>query len=165
MVQAPTVPGSMQAMRSVYKFLAYAIDVLIFVQAAMIAWAVFGLGKYIEDGNSISKASIEGDKMLFTEENGFMVHGINGELLIPLIGLILLIVSFFAKVPQGVKWAGMVFGAIVLQVALGLFAHGVPALGMLHGINALLLFWLAFRTAKQADAVVADTTPQAATVS
>ena len=40
----------------------------------------------------------------------------------PLLGLILLIVSFFAakQVPGARKWAGIVFGLIVLQVALAL---------------------------------------------
>ena len=51
-------------------------------------------------------------------------------MLIPLVGLILLIVSFFAKVPEGPKWAGMLFGGIVLQVALGVLAHSVPILGL-----------------------------------
>ena len=47
----------------------------------------------------------------------------------------------------------MLFGGIVLQVALGMAAHAVPALGFIHGFWALLLFWLAYRTAKQADVV------------
>ncbi len=140
-------------MRSAYKFLAYAIDVLIIVQASAIAWAVFGLGKWIEDGNSLSKSKMESDTFFFTEERGFMIHGINGQMLIPLVGLIFLIVSFFAKVPGGAKWAGMVFGGIVLQVALGILGHGLPFLGLLHGINALLLFWLAWHAAKRADLV------------
>ena len=154
------------AMRSAYKYLAYAIDVLILVQAAMIAWAVFGLGKWIEDGNSLTKAKLDSNTFSFAEERGFMIHGINGEMLIPLIGLILLIISFFAKVPEGPKWAGMLFGGIILQVLLGLFAHGLPFLGMLHGLNALLLFWLAYRTAKQADVVAVEaSTPAGAAVS
>jgi len=151
-------------MRSAYKYLAYAIDALILVQAAAIAWAVFGLGKWIEDGNSLTKAKMEGDTFAFTEERGFMIHGINGQMLIPLVGLILLIVSFFAKVPEGRKWAGMLFGGIVIQVLLGMFGHGLPALGVLHGMNALLLFWLAYRTAKQADVVAVVASPEDATV-
>ena len=152
-------------MRSAYKYLAFAIDALILLQAAAIAWAVFGLASYVEDGNSITKAKFEGDKILFTEENGFIIHGINGQMLIPLIGLILLIISFFAKVPEGSKYAGMLFGGIVVQVALGMSAHALPALGFIHGFWALLLFWLAYRTAKQADVLGTDTTaPEAAAV-
>jgi hypothetical protein len=152
-------------MRSAYKYLAYAIDVLILVQAATIAWAVFGLGKWIEDGNTLTKSKMEGDTFAFTEERGFMIHGINGEMLIPLVALVLLIISFFAKVPEGRKWAGMLFGGIVLQVVLGIVSHAVPALGFIHGFWAVLLFWLAWRTAKQADVVEgAPYTPEAAVV-
>ena len=140
-------------MRSAYKYLAYAVDVLILVQAAAISWAVFGLSKWVDDGHTVTKSNIEGSKTLFTEENGFAIHGINGTMLIPLVGLVLLVISFFAKVPEGPKWAGMLFGGIVIQVVLGLTAHSVPALGFLHGFWALLLFWLAYRTARQADDV------------
>ncbi len=150
-------------MRSAYKYLAYAIDVLILVQAAAMAWAVFGLSKWIEDGNSLTKAKMEGDTFSFTEERGFMIHGINGQMLIPLVALILLIIAFFAKVPEGPKWAGMLFGGIVVQVVLGIAGHGVPALGFVHGFWALLLFWLAYRTAKQADVLEsAAAAPEAA---
>lgn len=152
-------------MRSAYKYLAYAVDALILLQAAMIAWAVFGLSKWIEDGNSLTKAKMDGNTFSFTEERGFMIHGINGQMLIPLVGLVLLIISFFAKVPEGPKWAGMLFGGIVLQVALGMLSHGVPALGAVHGLWALLLFWLAYRTARQADVVAAGASaPEAAVV-
>ena len=65
----------------------------------------------------------------------------------PLLGLILLVVSFFAakSVPGARKWGAIVFGLIVLQVALALFAFSVPALGALHGINALAVFATAGR--------------------
>ncbi len=145
-------------MRAAYKYLAYAIDLLILVQAAAIAWAIFGESKYIDDGNTVNKALQESDSLPFPEVVGFIIHGINGQILIPLVGLILLIVSFFAKVPEGPKWAGMLFGGIVLQVLLGLFAHGLPFLGALHGLNALLLFALAYRAAKQADGPVGTAT-------
>jgi hypothetical protein len=151
-------------MRATYKYLAYAIDVLILLQAAAIAWAVFGLSKWIEDGNSLTKSGMEGDKMLFTEENGFAIHGINGTMVIPLVALILLIVSFFAKVPDGVKFAAMVFGGVVIQIALGIFSHELPALGFIHGFWAILIFVVAYRTAKQADLVVeSPSTYEAAT--
>jgi hypothetical protein len=152
-------------MRSAYKYLAYAIDALILLQAAAIAWAVFGLSKWVEDGNTLTKAKIEGNQSLFSEENGFAIHGISGTMVIPLVGLILLIISFFAKVPEGVKYAAMLFGGIVLQVVLGVAAHGLPALGFIHGFWALLLFWLAYRTARQADVVGSATAPEAAAVS
>lgn len=138
-------------MRSAYRYLAYAVEALILLQAAFIAWAVFGLSKWVEDGNTLTKARMEGGTFAFTEARGFMFHGISGEMLIPLVGLVLLIVSFFAKVPEGPKWAGMLFGGILVEVVLGTVAQGVPALGFIHGFWALLLFWLAYRTAQQAS--------------
>lgn len=65
---------------------------------------------------------------------------INGQMVIPALAVLLLVASFFAKLPGGVRWAGIVVGAVVVQVLLGLFAHGLPALGLLHGINALIVF-------------------------
>jgi hypothetical protein len=150
-------------MRSVYRNLALTIDALILVQAAAIAWAIFGEGKYIDDGHNVNKALQDSDTLPFPEVVGFIVHGINGEMLIPLVAIALLVVSFFAKVPEGTKWAGMLLGGIVVQVLLGLLGAGLPLLGLLHGANALLLFWLALHAAKLAG--VATTTPEAATVS
>jgi hypothetical protein len=149
-------------MRAAYRNLAYAVDVLILVQAAAIAWAIFGEGKYIDDGHNVNKALQDSDTLPFPEVVGFIVHGINGEVLIPLVALALLVVSFFAKVPEGTKWAAMLLGGIVIQVLLGVLGDGLPLLGLLHGANALLLFWLAARAAKQAGVVAAA--PEAAPV-
>jgi hypothetical protein len=40
-------------MKSAYKYLAYAVPVLVAVQAAAIAFAFFGLSKWIEDGGTL----------------------------------------------------------------------------------------------------------------
>ena len=143
-------------MRSAYKFLAYAIDALILLQAAAIAWAVFGLSAWVEDGNSLSTATMDSDEMPFPEVLGFAIHGISGTAVIPLVALVLLIVSFFAKVPRGVAYAGMVLGGVVVQIALGIFAHGLPFLGLVHGFWALLLFVVALQAARQASVTTTD---------
>ena len=44
---------------------------------------------------------MESESAGFTGVVGFMIHGLNGQFLVPLIGLLLLLVSFFAKVPCG----------------------------------------------------------------
>jgi hypothetical protein len=92
------------------------------------------------------------DKGLVIDKNydGNAFHGIHGFVgfnVMPLLGLILLVVSFFAakSVPGARKWGGIVFGLILLQVALAMFAFQVPALGALHGINALAVFGTAVR--------------------
>lgn len=141
-------------MRSAYRWLAAIIAVEVAVQAAAIAFAAFGLFKWIEDGGVLNKQVIESDQNAgFSGEAGFMIHGINGQMIIPLLAIILLVVSFFAKVPGGVKWAGYVLLAVVVQVLLGMFAHGAPGLGALHGINALILFTVAIVASRKARAV------------
>jgi H+/Cl- antiporter ClcA len=151
-------------MRSVYKFLAYAIPVLVAVQAAAIAFAFFGLSKWIDDGGTMDKAAMESDNTSFTGVAGFMVHGINGMMIIPLLGLALLVVSFFAKVPGGVKLAAIVLGSIVVQVFAGILGHDAPYIGMIHGLNAFVLFSAAVYAARLARTAGAETpsTPVAA---
>jgi hypothetical protein len=80
------------------------------------------------------------------------IHGFVGFNIMPLLGLILLVVSFFAakSVPGARKWGGIVFGLILLQVALAMFAFSIPALGALHGINALAVFGTALRASMPA---------------
>jgi hypothetical protein len=141
-------------MRNAYRILATIIAVEVVIQAMAMVFAVAGLGIWVDDGGVLDKAAVESEDLEFTGAAGFLVHGINGTMVIPLLGLALLVVSFFAKVPGGVKWAGIVLAAIVVQVTLGIFGHVVAYIGMLHGLNAFLLLASAgnaARLAKTAD--------------
>ena len=153
-------------MKSVYRVLAYVIAAEVVVQAAAIAFAVFGLSKWVEDGGTLTKAAMESEDTKFTGVLGFAIHGMNGTMLIPLVTLVFLVVSFFAKVPGGVRNAAVVLGLIVLQVALGLFGHENAYIGMLHGVNALVLFAAAMHTGRSAGKAEAATqeVPTAAAV-
>ena len=122
------------------------------MQAAAIAYAVFGLFKFIDNGAVVDKATQESGET-FDGVVGFIVHGFNGYLIVPALALILLVVAFFAKVPGGVKWAAILFGLVVLQFMLGGFAHEVPAVGAVHGLNALAVFTVALIAARRARAV------------
>jgi len=137
-------------MRSAYRILAFVIAAEVAIQAAAIAYALFGLGVYIQGGGVMDKAAMESETTTFTGDGGFPLHGINGQIVFPLLVLILLVLSFFAKVPRGVMWAAVAFGLTVLQVLLGLFGHDLPILGALHGINALLIFGVAVMAAMAA---------------
>ena len=130
-------------MRGVYRFFAGLIALEVLVQAAAIAYGVFGLAKWVDDGATLDKAKFESDTTSFQGLGGLMVHGMNGMMIIPIIGLLFLIVSFFAKVERGILLAALTFLAIIVQVVLGLSAHSVPALGILHGPNAIIIFGLA----------------------
>ena len=125
-------------MKNVYRVLAFLVAAGVMVQAASVAYGVFGLIKWIENGGTLDQstelsAAIGG-------YTGFSMHAIGGMMVVPLVVLLFLISSFFAKVPGGIRWALIVLGVTVLQVALGLFSHSVAGLGWLHGINALVLF-------------------------
>jgi heme A synthase len=76
------------------------------------------------------------------------------------LALILLIVSFFARIPGGVRWATIVLVLVVVQVLLGMFLHGTTWLGMLHGINALALFGVAVGTARRVPPADVPSQPQ-----
>jgi hypothetical protein len=130
-------------MRSTYRAFAYIIAAEVVIQAAAITYAMFGLSKWIDDGGTLNKAVADNQNASFTGVAGFAIHGINGQMVIPLLALVLLVVSFFAKVSGASKWAGTILALVVIQVALGLVAHAAPLLGPLHGINALVLFSVA----------------------
>ena len=134
-------------MKQTYRALASLIALGVLVQAASVAFGWFEVIRDVENG------------LVFDENSEFnlgqIVHLYGGLYIIPALGLILLIVSFFAAktVPGARKWAGIVFGLIVLQVALAILAFAVTAgIGALHGVNALLLLGCAGRAAALARA-------------
>ncbi len=145
-------------MKTAYRVFAYLIALEVVVQASMIAFALAGLGIWVDkDGGVLDKAAMESD-LEFTGVVGFMVHGLNGMMLIPALALAFVIVALFAKIPRGVAWALTTLGLVILQVTLGLFGHESAYFGMLHGINALVLFSVAVMAGKRVrtDATTGD---------
>ena len=140
-------------MKNVYRVLAFLVAAGVMLQAAAIAFGMFGMIKWIENGGTLDKSTeltpaIGGYA-------GFSLHATAGIMVLPIIALLFLISSFFAKVPGGIKWALFVFLATVVQVALGLFAHSLAGLGWLHGVNALILFGLAVSAGMRVNRVAA----------
>lgn len=123
-------------MKSTYRVLALLIALGVVVQAMSVALGWFMVLKDVDDGG------------VFTKDTDFNVgqatHSIVGMMVIPLLAIVLLIVSFFAGIAGGVKWAAIVFGLVALQIALAFAAWGgVPAIGALHGLNAMALLAVA----------------------
>jgi hypothetical protein len=139
-------------MSKAYRVLARLIAALVVVQAAAIAYGAFAVDKVIEKakdhGNTIANASTKLDGGA-----GYGLHALIGTLIIPLVAIILFVVAFRAHVPDGVKWAGFILLDVVVQVALGLAAHGAAALGWFHGPNALVLFSLGVYAARRSTTV------------
>ena len=144
-------------MRKTYQILANTIAVLVVVQAGAIAWAFFGLTNEIDqNGLVINKACLESDAGcgggFFAEWGVAIPMFFNGTILIPLVTLILLFISFFAKVRGGVSLALILVGLVVLQVVLlPMLSREVDAsFGALHGINALVLMGVAAMAGRRA---------------
>jgi hypothetical protein len=125
--------------KQTYRVVSGLIALGVVVQASAIAFGWFGALNEVDNGAVLDK-NFEGNV-------GHTIHWLNGMYLMPLLGLSLLIVSFFAAkvVPGARKWGGIVFGLVVLQVVLAFVAFGAPIVGALHGINALLIFGSAAR--------------------
>ncbi|MFI7027772.1 hypothetical protein ACIBK1_03575 [Microbispora rosea] len=147
-------------MKLVYKVLAALVAAEVAVQAMMVVLGDAGLFRYVEQGGVIDKASAESGDMAFPEFFAFVVHGINGMMVIPTIALLLLVSSFFAKIPGAVKGAALVVLLVAVQVTLGLLGHQITALGALHGLNALLLFGAAVHAALRGRRAATGATAQ-----
>ncbi|GAA2638289.1 hypothetical protein [Paractinoplanes durhamensis] len=128
-------------MRAVYRILAMLIAVGVVVQTCAIAYALFDILHKTDDGQVFTKDS---------DNAGIALHAVVGEMVVPLLCLLLLIVSFFAGIPGGVKWAAITFGVLVLQIVLAYASFPVPVLGVLHAINAFALAAVASLAMRQA---------------
>lgn len=141
-------------MKQVYRVLAFLVAAGVAIQAASVAYAMFGLLKWVEGGGTLDQSTELTPGL--GGYTGFSWHATGGIFILPVLALLLLISSFFAKVPGGIRWALIVLGVTVLQVALGLFAHSVAGLGWLHGINALALFGTAMMAGMRVSRAVAS---------
>jgi heme A synthase len=130
-------------MKKVYRVLAYAVAALVAIQAALIGYGVFAQLKFVEDGGTIDESVYESDA---PGTAALLFHGLNGGVLL-LVALALLIVSFFAKIPRGVRWAVIILVCTVVQIALGVLSHLLAAVGALHGVVAMVLFGAALMAA------------------
>jgi hypothetical protein len=131
-------------MKATYRVLAILVPILVALQASFIALGVFGLGKWVEDGNDFTKNVLENGGS--TGDVGFALHSF-GAIALALVALLLLIVSFFAKIEGGVRAAALVFGDVLLQWVLAFVSFAAWAVGILHGLNAFLLFGLGMMAA------------------
>ena len=139
-------------MRTAYKVLAYLVAAEVAVQAMVMVWGIAGLIKWIDGGGTFDKSVMESQGTPFPEVAGIIVHGINGTFVVPAIALLLLIVSFFTRLPGAIKWAVIVFVLVVAQGQIGYLGHEFPLAGALHGLNALALFGVAIYTGRRVGA-------------
>ncbi len=142
-------------MRAAYRVLATLVALGIFVQAAAIAYAWFEVINRVEGGETVTSDS--------AFNAGHIIHGQVGMMVIPILALVLLVVSFFAKIPGGVKRAAIVLVLVVLQVVLAFVSFGAPVVGALHGANALAILGAAIAAARLAADPAVDRPARATT--
>ena len=135
-------------MRAAYRVLASVIALAVVLQVASIAMAGFAVAGDAEDG-----ATIGADYSNF----GQSYHSMAG-MAIALLALVFLIVSFLTDVPRGRMLAGIVVGLVVLQILLAVVSFGLPALGLLHGINGLAIAGVAGMASRRAATVAQPAT-------
>ena len=117
-------------MRNAFKWLTSALFVAVVVQVGLAGYGIF---------NAIHKAKTAplAQKAL---EDDLGAHSAFGYVVV-LIMLLLLIVSATGKLgPNERRWSGGIFLLGVLQVILGVVSVSAPAIGFLHGINALAIY-------------------------
>lgn len=138
-----------------YRVIALVIAAGVLLQAAFIAFAWFEVINAVDSGTTINE-DYEGNA-------GHAGHGIVGMMVMPVLGLVLLITSFFTKTAGATKRAAMVLGAIVLQVVLAFISFGLPAIGFLHGINAFVVLGAAVYASRLAAAPTTLSAPRETT--
>jgi hypothetical protein len=78
-------------MTKAYRILAYLVAAEVVIQAAVIALAVFGLSKWIDNGGVADLASFETGNLNFFGYIGYELHGTNGALFIPILSIAFLV--------------------------------------------------------------------------
>ena len=144
-------------MRKAHQVLAGLLAAEVVIQAMAIAYALAGLGHWIDDGHTLTKQLIDDEDLHFQGVGGFAIHGMNGMMIIPLIAIVFLIVSLLAnkQLPGAAKRGGILFGMVALQVFLGLTLHDVVVLAPLHALNGFGIFAMAIVTVRKAAAAEA----------
>jgi hypothetical protein len=152
-------------MRKTYLILARTISVLIVVQAMAIVLIVAGLFHWIDGGGTLDKSVVDGwsdNPPDWQGSIGGLFHFfLVGTILIPLSGLLLLIVSFFAKIPRGVGLASAIVVSIIVQYFSAVIADSAPYVGLIHGLNAFILLGLTVAAAMAAKGAPEAAAPEA----
>jgi hypothetical protein len=144
--------------KQLYRVLAYLIAAGVVLQAAAIAYAVFSMFEWVSRGGTIDKALIGSDSPQIGGIAGFNLHHLIGVNILPLLALLFLISSFFARIPGGIRWGLIVFAATLAQSLLGIFAHENSAVGWFHGATALILFTCALVSGVRVNRALAKRT-------
>jgi uncharacterized protein DUF6220 len=138
---------------SAFRIWASLVSLAVIVQVGLAAYGAFHAVDESDDKGTIGKKTVE---------DGFNAHSALGYLI--LIGALVLLLLALAARRQGgsdrVKWSGLLFGLLIVQVLLAWAGSATAWLGILHGMNALAIAgfagslagreWAAYRGAARA---------------
>jgi heme A synthase len=130
-------------MLKVYRVLAYAVAAAVAIQAGAIGYGVWAQLNWIENGNALDNAAFESGA---PGTAALIFHSFFGGAVL-LVAIALLVISFFAKIERGVRWAVIVLVTTFVQIALGVLSHFTAVIGALHGAVAMALFGVAMMAA------------------
>jgi hypothetical protein len=118
---------------ALYRWWSALVFLLVILQVGFAGYGVFFIANRVDDGGTVDE-----DKF----EDGFGLHMGFGYLVV-LSGLILLLIGLaggFGRWRLG--WHGLLALFLIIQPPLAWIGGGVPELGFLHPINALIIFTL-----------------------
>jgi hypothetical protein len=155
-------------MKAVLRWWTIVIPVLVVVQITLIGVGAFHATHTIDDkfGDKVPPAcdSACGKALNDSVGNWFGPHIAFGYLLI-LFALLYGVVSLFSRDRRQMKIGGITAGLFVIQLLLAWLGDGIPALGWLHPLNALIILAFTGRNAARAwqERKVPAVAPAAAT--
>jgi heme A synthase len=117
-------------MRATYRWLTAIIFALVVIQIGLAAYGAF------DDIHKSESAPIAKK----TTEDAFGAHAILGSVIVLLMIVLLILAAAGRMDTAKVRWAGILVGLGILQYILGVVSPSAPAVGFLHGVNALAIF-------------------------
>jgi Family of unknown function (DUF6220) len=119
-------------LNTAFRLWASVVSLAIVVQVGLAAYGGFNAVNKSDDHGAIGKDAVS---------DGFSAHSALGYIIL-LAALVLLLLAFAARRQGGsarVKWSGLIFGLIIVQVLLAWAGDATAWLGILHGMNALAI--------------------------
>jgi hypothetical protein len=127
------------ALRMIYRYWLTLIFLAVIAQIAGAAYGAFYTAQKLGDQSGPDEQKMISEKVF---DHGFGFHTAFGYLIF-LAAVVLLVVALAARLgKRGVLFALAVPVAVAVQIVLAWISEDVHAIGILHGINALVVFGL-----------------------
>ncbi len=143
-------------LNALYRGWSALVFLLVILQVGFAGYGAFSVAHNVDDNGTVNQDSFD---------NSWNLHAAFGYLVV-LSGLIFLVIGVIAGIG---RWRlgrhGALAGLLVLQVLLAWIGFGVPQIGFLHPINAMLIFtlagWIAWSEWKTSRGVAQPVAPAA----